>query len=54
MRSFAITDHVTIGAALLATIWVQRARPLVLACPRELWLVAVVVIKLTSLEALGG
>ena len=48
----AIND-MTIGAALLATIWVQRARPLVLAWAGA-WLFAVALIKLTSLEALGG
>ena len=48
----AIND-MTIGAALLATIWVQRARPLALAWAGA-WLFAVALIKLTSLEALGG
>ena len=42
-----------IGALLLATIRVQRARPVVLAWAGA-WLLAVTVVKLTALEALGG
>ena len=48
----AVND-LTIGAALLATMWIPRARPFVLAWAGA-WLFAVALIKLTSLEALGG
>jgi hypothetical protein len=48
----AVND-LTIGAALLATLWIARARSFVLAWAGA-WLLAVALIKLTSLEALGG
>jgi hypothetical protein len=48
----AVNDA-TIGAVLLATNWKPRARPLVLAWAGA-WLLAVALVKLTSLEALGG
>lgn len=47
----AVND-LTIGAALLAAIWIPRARPFVLAWAGA-WLFAAL-IKLTSLEAFGG
>jgi surface antigen len=46
-------NDVTIGAVLLATTWKPRARPFVLAWAGA-WLFAVALVKLTSLEALGG
>ena len=48
----AVND-LTIGAALLATMWIPRIRPFVLAWAGA-WLLAVALIKLTSLDALGG
>ena len=48
----AVND-VTIGAVLLATNWKPRARPVVLAWAGA-WLLAVALIKLTSLDAFGG
>ena len=48
----AVND-LTIGAALLATMWIPRARPFVLAWAGA-WLFAGALIKLTSLEAFGG
>jgi hypothetical protein len=48
----AVND-LTIGVALLATMWTPRARPFVLAWTGA-WLFAVALIKLTSLEAFGG
>jgi hypothetical protein len=48
----AVND-LTVGAALLATMWSPRARPLVLAWAGA-WLFGVALIKLTSLEAFGG
>jgi hypothetical protein len=48
----AVND-LTIGAALLAAMWIPRARPLVLAWAGA-WLFAVALIKLTSLAAFGG
>ena len=48
----AVND-VTIGAALLASNWTPRARPFVLAWAGA-WLLAVALIKLTSLEAFGA
>jgi len=42
-----------IGALLLATIRFPRARPVVLAWAGA-WLLAVTIVKLTALEALGG
>jgi hypothetical protein len=42
-----------IGGALLSTIWKPRARSLVLAWAGA-WLLAVALVKLTSLEASGG
>lgn len=50
--SVAVNDF-AIGTSLLATIWISRARPLVLAWSGA-WLLAVAVVKLTSLEAFGG
>ena len=46
-------NDATIGAALLATYWKPRARPFVLALAGA-WLLAVALVKLTSLEAFGG
>jgi hypothetical protein len=48
----AVND-LTIGAALLAAMWMPRPRPFVLAWAGA-WLFAVALIKLTSLEAFGG
>jgi hypothetical protein len=48
----AVND-LAIGTALLATNWTPRARPFVLAWAGA-WLLAVSIIKLTSLEAFGG
>jgi hypothetical protein len=48
----AVND-LTIGAAVLATMWIPRARPVVLAWAGA-WLLAVALIKFTSLEAFGG
>jgi hypothetical protein len=48
----AVND-LTIGVSLLATMWVPRARPFVLAWAGA-WLLAVSLVKLTALEALGG
>jgi hypothetical protein len=48
----AVND-LTIGAALLATMWIPRARPVFLAWAGA-WLLAVALIKFTSLEAFGG
>jgi hypothetical protein len=48
----AVND-LTIGALLLATMWIPRIRPFVLAWAGA-WLFAVALIKLTSLDALGG
>ena len=42
-----------LGLCLVAAIWARRARPFVLAWA-GLWLLAVTVIKVTSLQALGG
>ena len=42
-----------IGTALLATYWRPRARPFILAWA-GVWLLAVALVKLTSLEAFGG
>ena len=42
-----------LGLCLVATIWARWARPLVLAWT-GLWLLAVTVIKLSSLHAFGG
>jgi hypothetical protein len=48
----AIHD-LTVGASLLATLWIPRARPFVLAWAGA-WLLAVTLVKLTALKALGG
>jgi hypothetical protein len=48
----AVND-LAIGTSLLATTWNPRARPFVLAWAGA-WLLAVSLIKLTSLEAFGG
>ena len=50
--AIAVND-MAIGVALLATNWTTRARPFVLAWA-GVWLLAVSVIKLTSLESFGG
>jgi hypothetical protein len=46
-------NDLTIGTALLASNWMPRARPFVLAWA-GVWLLAVALIKLTSLEAFGA
>jgi hypothetical protein len=46
-------NDTAIGALLLATTLTRRARPLLLAWA-GVWLLAVAVIKLTSLDAFGG
>jgi hypothetical protein len=52
--AWVIAVHdLTIGLSLLATMWFGRARPFVLAWAGA-WLLAVGVVKLTALEALGG
>ncbi len=43
----------TLGVALLATIWIPRARAFVLAWAGA-WLLLVTFVKLTGLEAFGG
>ena len=43
----------TLGLALLATIWIPRARAFVLAWAGA-WLLLVTFVKLTGLEAFGG
>jgi hypothetical protein len=48
-----VVNDLTIGALLVATMWTPRARPYVLAWAGA-WLLAVALIKLTSLEAFGG
>ena len=50
--AIAVND-VLIGTLLLATIWIPRFRPFILAWAGA-WLLAVSLVKLTSLEALGG
>lgn len=42
-----------LGIGLVAAIWSRRARPLLLAWA-GIWLLAVTIIKMTSLHALGG
>jgi hypothetical protein len=52
--AWAIAVHdLTIGVVLLATMRLARVRPFVLAWAGA-WLLAVTVVKLTALEALGG
>ena len=52
--AWAIAVHdLTIGVLLLVTMSMARLRPLVLAWAGA-WLLAVTVVKLTALEALGG
>lgn len=52
--AWAIAVHdLTIGVLLLATVWILRARPFVLAWAGA-WLLAVALVKLTTLEAFGG
>ena len=52
--AWAIAVHdLTIGVLLLATMWILRARPFVLAWAGA-WLLAVALVKLTALEAFGG
>jgi hypothetical protein len=48
-----VVNDLAIAIALLATNWTPRARPFVLAWAGA-WLLAVSVIKLTSLEPFGG
>jgi hypothetical protein len=48
-----VVNDLTIGALLVATMWTPRARPYVLAWAGA-WLLAVALIKVTSLEAFGG
>jgi hypothetical protein len=48
-----VVNDVAIAVALLATNWSPRARPVVLAWAGT-WLLAVSLIKLTSLEPFGG
>ena len=43
----------TIGVLLLATMWIPRARRVVLAWAGA-WLLAVTLVKLTALDAFGG
>jgi hypothetical protein len=52
--AWVIAVHdLTIGVLLLATMWVLRARPFVLAWAGA-WLMVVALVKLTALEAFGG
>ena len=48
----AVND-LTVGTALLASNWTPRARPFVLAWAGA-WLLAVALVKLTSLESFGA
>jgi hypothetical protein len=48
-----VVNDLTIGALIVATMWTPRARPYVLAWAGG-WLLAVALIKVTSLEAFGG
>ena len=50
--AIGVNDGV-LGLCLVAAIWSRRARPVVLAWA-GVWLLAVTVIKVTSLHALGG
>lgn len=50
--TIAVHDF-TIGACLLATMWVRRARSLALGWAGA-WLLAVTLVKLTALQAFGG
>ena len=52
--AWVIAVHdLTIGVLLVATMWLLRARPFVLAWS-GIWLLAVALVKLTALEAFGG
>lgn len=52
--AWVIAVHdLTIGVLLLATMWIMRARPFVLAWAGA-WLLVVALVKLTALEAFGG
>ena len=52
--AWVIAVHdLTIGVALVATLWLPRARPFALAWAGG-WLLAVALVKLTALEAFGG
>ena len=52
--AWAIAVHdLTIGVALLATVWFTRPRRFVLAWAGT-WLLAVALVKLTALQTLGG
>jgi hypothetical protein len=52
--AWVIAVHdLTIGVALLTTMWISRARPFVLAWAGD-WLLAVALVKLTALKAFGG
>jgi len=50
--AIGINDCV-LGIGLVAVIWSRRARPVLLAWA-GVWLLAVTIIKMTSLHALGG
>jgi hypothetical protein len=52
--AWVIAVHdLTIGMLLLATMWIPRARRVVLAWAGG-WLLAVTLVKLTALDAFGG
>ena len=52
--AWVITVHdLAIGILLLASMWIPRARPFVLAWAGA-WLLAVALVKLTALDAFGG
>jgi hypothetical protein len=52
--AWVIAVHdLTIGVLLLATAWILRARPFVLAWAGA-WLLVVALVKLTALNAFGG
>lgn len=52
--AWVIAVHdLTVGISLVATLWLPRARPFVLAWAGA-WLLAVTLVKLTALDAFGG
>jgi hypothetical protein len=53
MASLIGVNDLLLGLCLVATTWLRRLRPSVLAWA-GLWLLVVTVIKVTSLHALGG
>lgn len=53
VASVIAVHDLTIGVSLLATVWIPRARPFVLAWAGA-WLLAVALVKLTALKAFGG